>query len=523
MALTLTNFLNRLGLVTSDQLEARLTEAGARTYEAGYYDGLYDGEDEPPSGDIVSYGYRRQTARGLRDFSQLTHDQILNTVWTLYQSNGIAKRGLSLKRDHVLGRGAKLQTEDEALQEILDDFWAGNKLAKRLKRFLIDYFLWGELCFPAFVRRTDGRVRLGYLDPGEIEDVLTHPHNVLEKWLVVTKLRDGRRRIYRIIREDEGFVRGSRVVAPRFEGLLVTPEQATLEPWEEAFLAANKMGAYSGCCFYFDKNNVSAQPRGFSDLLQSADMLDQHDETLFSLGEREGLGSYFSWDVTIKGSKEEAQKRGAEIRRDPPVKKGQANVHNESETWEMKSPDLKQPGTIATAHALKTQALEGLGQPRHWHGEDDTANRATAESADNPTNRSLEQEQDDVRDLLLELCRFARDQAIIAKAWRAPADKTEIEVRLPEIARKDTPKAAATLSQVVGAATVAHLDLKVITRETVARVVSKIIAELGVEYDPIAELEQVDTAAGDDEMDTADAANQFLSNLMGDNGSANGS
>jgi hypothetical protein len=522
MALTET-ILNQLGLVTADQLEARLSEAAGqvakRAYEAGYYDGLYNGEDEPPWGDVRTFGYRRRTGRGLRDFSQLSHDQIINTVWTLYQSNGVAKRGLGLKRDHILGRGVKPATDDQALQLILDEFWGTNKFKRRLKKFLLDLSLFGELCLPAFVRQTDGRVRLGYLDPSIIEEIITHPHNVLERWAVVTKMVDGGKRIYRIIREDEGFVRQNRVVQPRYPGLLVTHEQATLEPWEEIFLKANGLSQYSGSCFYFDKNNVSNQPRGFSDLLQSADPLDQHDETLFSLGEREGLSAYFSWDVSLKGSKEEVQARASELRRAPPVKKGQINAHNESEIWTMHTADLKQPGTIATADALKTHALEGLGQPRHWHGEDNTANRATAESADNPTNKTLESEQDDVRDMIVEICTFARDQARIAGMWRPANDVgNAISVQMPEITKRDLTKVGAVLTQVIQAVTVAHLDLKILTRETVAAVIAKIISEFGVDYDHIAELEAMDDQAANDEMTTANAANQFLAQLIDSNG-----
>jgi len=49
--------------------------------------------------------------------------------------------------------------------------------------------------------------------------------------------------------------------------------------------------------------------------------LDQHDETLFSLGEREALASYFSWDVAVKGDKNEVQTRASEVRRAPPRQK----------------------------------------------------------------------------------------------------------------------------------------------------------------------------------------------------------
>jgi len=181
----------------------------------------------------------------------------------------------------------------------------------------------------------------------------------------------------------------------------------------------------------------------------------------------------------------------------------------------MNTADLKQPGTIATAAALKTQALEGLNQPKHWHGEDDTANRATAEAADNPTNKSLESEQDDIAEMILELCYFTRDQAEIAGTWHPTPDLSgEITVQMPEIARKDLTKVAGVLNQIVQAITIAHIDLKVVSLETVAMAIAKILAELGIEYDPIAELQKVAGQGGEVDMATANAANQFLSGLM---------
>ncbi len=532
------DYFQAFGLVSTKRINEVESQMSAlesridRAYESGYYDGLESGEDEPPLGDIATFGYRRgQTARGLRDFTQMSHDQILETVWTLYQSNGIAKRALVVKRDHILGRNTRPIAEgDPDLQEILDDFWRVNKMKKRLKKFVIDQSLFGELCLPVFVRETDGRIKIGYIDPVDIDTIVTHPHNVLEQWLVILKSIDGKRRIYRIIREDEGVVsKENKVIEAKHPGKMITDKQADLEAWETAILTANGLDEYTGSCFYFDKNNVSNQPRGYSDLLQSADPLDQHDEVLFALGEREGMAGFFSWDVTLQGaSKEEVQARAGEIRQNPPAKKGQANVHNDEETWEFNHPDLKQPGSISTADALMLHALEGLNQPSHWHGKMDTTNRATAESADNPTLKSLEHEQDDVKDWIIQICQFVRDQAEIGGLWHPEDIKSDtgevigqtgkIDVIMPEIAKRDLAKIGPLLAQVIQSLTVAHLDLQVITKETAGRTVAKILGELGIDYNSDEELEKVD-AVGDivNEAQTV-ATNQWLGDRMENNG-----
>ena len=70
-----------LGLYTKAEVSQRANEA----YTSGYY----DANDEPPTSDLRTYGYRRQTTTGLRDFTRMSHDKIIEVVWTLYQSNQV--------------------------------------------------------------------------------------------------------------------------------------------------------------------------------------------------------------------------------------------------------------------------------------------------------------------------------------------------------------------------------------------------------------------------------------------------
>ncbi len=56
-----------------------------------------------------------------------------------------------------------------------------------LVNFTRQLFLWGEQVFPVAVRQSDGAVRLGYIDPADIEMVVSHPANPMERWAVVTR------------------------------------------------------------------------------------------------------------------------------------------------------------------------------------------------------------------------------------------------------------------------------------------------------------------------------------------------
>jgi hypothetical protein len=505
--------LETVGLVSAQKAAAQIN----RAYEAG----VFDGNDDPQSGTIAAggFGYRSHGQRGKRDFSQMSQDQIINTVWSLYQSNGIAERALEFRKSTILGRNTKPETSDEPLQEILDQFWNRNFVKTRnLSRFVTAHSLFGELILPVFVRETDGRVLLGYIDQGDVEEVVFHPENNLERWSVVLKEQDGKKRVYRIVREDEGVVYGDTVISPKYPGKLIAWQQATLEPWEQTLLKAHGLSEYSGSTFYFDKNNLANQPRGFSDLLQSADWLDQNDEVLFSLADREQFANYFSWLVKMTGATpERVSERANELNKKKPFAKGQVNVHNENEEWSFVTADLKQPGSVVTAQATKKQALEGLNQPETWHNEMDTSNRATADKADNPANRWLQHEQGDLVQMLTFACQFAADQAEIASVYR-PEEDNQIFFSVPEIVKSDNTEVADSLATATNALTVAMMDLKVITRETAARVVARIIAEFGVDYNPADELEKVDEAIEQAAMETQADVNSFLASTIERNG-----
>ena len=534
-----------LGLVTQDRAAA----VSRSSYKEGFQEGrdYYGdaGEDEPTRGTLARQGYR-STTRGLRDFTQIDRERILEIVWTLVQSNPIADRTLEMKRDYILGRGVQFNAEDSDLQVIVDEFVKNNELVARLKEFVLQLFLFGVQCFPVFVRKTDGQVSLGYFDPAEIEEVIVHPDNSMQMWAIVIKERMAvrpwekmqARRVYRIVRretgagawDDEHFegtgadwleelvanwqgvsepVRGQkRPDLEQTRSRYVLHDQAVLEPWEEELLGAFGQSEYSGTCIYVRVNSVSNQPYGYSDLLQTADWMDVTDETLFAVTEREQLASYFSWDVTVEGADDgKIRERAAELRSNPP-KRGSVNVHNERETWVYNYANLQQAGSIEAARATMLHIFGGVGFPEHFYGRGDETNRATAQAQGDPTWRTLEHDQDAVRDLILLMLHLARDQAVLAGTWdprrpvkkqaetaapvryaseakgaREPAGRSEvIRVTMPEMTAKDMSLVATTLSTVAGALVIAQ-EQGWITPETSREMFAKAAAEFGVEID----------------------------------------
>lgn len=508
----------RMGLVSKQEI-SRLQETMQKQVDRAYEAGYNDANDEPPSGDLKSYGYKRVTTGTLRDFHNMPFDKVLETVWTLWQSSPVAKRVIKIKRGYVVGKGLQPVAKDAQLQPILDDFWSNNNLdadGRRANEFTEQLFLFGEQCFPAFVQVSGGAVSLGYFDPQQIEDVIMHPENSLETWAIVLAAQTAAtdkpwetarpKRVYRLVRPaKQGEYKDRLLTAQQ------TEQAGLLEDWELKMLAACGLFEYSGDVLFTQINKVSNQPRGYSDLLQVADWIDQADQTLFALADREQMAAYFFIDVAIDGSKEDVHTRAKEIRNKPP-KKGAVNAHNLAEAWKIEQPDLKQEGSIAALVALLTFIMGGMGFPVSWYGYGSDTNRATLEAQGDPTYRQLEDDQGVVRSMFLRLLTFARDQAFIAGTYRPEKDADEtILLPMPEMTAKDFSRLLGLFTPLVNALTILR-DNRLLTVETVLEAVGKVLKEMDIEFNPEEELE----ALRGGELDEVQADNDTLDTLLTD-------
>ena len=386
-------------------------------------------------------------------------------------------------------------------------------------------FGFGEQCYPAFVREADGRVRLGYIDPQSIEEVIKHPENSLEDWAVVVQKNmrgayTSEKMVYRIIREAEDFSDGEEVISAEYAGKLVTHKQAAIQPWEEKMLASYDVAEYDGSCFYIKVNAVSNGRRGMSDLLQVGDWIDQADDVLFSLADREQFAGYFSFDVTLTGaSDEQVRTRAKELRANPP-EKGSVNTHNDSEKWQMFAPYLKQGGSIETFRAVLGLILGGMGFPVHWYGYGDDANRATATAQSDPTTKSLEHDQGIIRDMFIYMCQFAADQAEIAGAYSPDEDTNDIRFQLPEVTTRDLSRITASM-QALTISLVNGVDAGWITQDTAAEAFAKLLGEMDIQVNAADELEQASINSLNSELEIMSRQNGQLQRQLTPNGNDN--
>ena len=483
---------NRIGLATREEIDAVAHASYAEGFnEARAYDDYHNNGNDEPS---VNTNYRRIGDTG----SQLDVDRgdLFEKIWRIYQLSPLAKQAFRLLIGFILGDGFAFSVEDEKLQKHLEAFWRVNKLDERLEQFVLQLFLFGEQVFPVFVRQSDGRVKLGYLPPETIVKVVTHPENVLEKWAVVIDSGDHQKKIFRIVREDEGFMVISRGlgfgVNVKYDGLMVTAEQTKLQTWELSMLAKTGLTAYTGSCFYHSVNGLSNEPRGFSEFLQSADWTDLHENSLFAVGEKEIMASFFAWIVELVGvPRENLSAEAQKMRRNPP-RRGEMVFKNEKVNYNYVAPDLKQTDSVTAVRAVRLNAITGMGMPEHWFADGDAANRATALVQDGPAHRVLKQKQKVVEAMVKGWLEFARDQAFISGYWRAKDDDAgKIALMTPEMASKDVAAISASLTQ-LSSSLVAAETYGWITNRTAAQMFAKVANEIGFDIDVDDELSDIE-------------------------------
>lgn len=496
--------LNRFGIPTTEQVEQRVKEA--------YISGYDDGNDDPASGEIAAGGFGYRLASGGVREPSISWGQNLQSAWQLKQSNPLVDRSGEIKTTYIVNLGIAPKAVDPELQEILTEFWTDNSMSSYISELTRQWLDYGAQCVTAYVRQSDGRVRLGYIDPGLIERVITHPENAREMWAVVVKaqynldpwIHNTDTQVYRIVRKAEQVVVkaqrfalrhnencnlsveledganhcpdcdaelfaefSARIIEARFEhpntkkdampedvtGKLTTARQSPCAPWEEVMLESHGLDEYTGDCFFIRKNADSNQTLGRSDHLQVADFCDQHDNAMWVLGERERLGNLVIGILRVLGDDTVVakwQKKVNDWGKDP----GTLLVVNESVTdFNLNSPNLQQSSSVATTDAQRKLVLGGEGIPDAWYGAPGGSHLATVTAQGDPTWRAFSHNQGLIQAWFVEMLVFVRDQAMIAGTYTPEPTEDEEGQEVPADTSITLPMPEMTVKDVTGLAT----------------------------------------------------------------------
>lgn len=453
--------------------------------------------------DASLYGFRRMTGRdnqsALRDLPLPTHERMQDIAYWLYLANPMAQWFVNQQTAYVIGSGVTLQTKDDSLRDVLDRFWNDpiSRWSSRLVKKTRELGMYGEQCWPCFVSPGSGLVRVGYLDPCLIEEVILDPDNAELAIGVITKSN----------------YQGTRAEQRRYRTALAVPEDELLPAAQQ-----ERSRLIDGDCFYFAVNHVSNGSRGWSDLLCKADWMDGYEQFLFQRLERADLANRVVTDVKMTGANDEQIKAYMKTFQLPPP--GGAFIHNDKIELEHKAVDLQASDASMDARMFKHQCINPM--PEHWYGGGGDVNRATAGEMDESTFKLFEMRQGEVKAIIAEVVGY---QILRAKeAGGLPqALKPEWQAVFPEMVKADITKHSTAMSSTATANT-SMLSQGVIDKAEARKIYAIVVKPLGIELEEKT-TEELDQAAAERDLNDASAdyqGNREASLVKGDAQSGDG-
>ena len=366
-----------------------------------------------------------------RDLPTTKRERSIMIAYWLYLGYPLAFRGLSIYRDFIVGEDVSFKAKDPIVKEILKQHWEDptNDWELWLEDLILELGLYGEIFLPVFVSRETGRVRLGYIDPLMVREVVMDPMNCRKPHTVILKEQiDG----------------GSSMGSPWDH----CAASKTRDRLRVVHLDENPMsksfGRLVGDIFVFQVNKVSNATRGNSDLLSAIDWLDQHEQMLMTLVEMARVQMAHVWDMTVKGARGKQLAQYRKIFGERP-KAGTVRIHNERVDIKAIAPDLNAGDVEKLGRMLKRHIAAALGLPEHWLGEGGDGLAAAAEMGV-PTTKRLRGRQKRMRTMLIQVGRFVIDQFEIAQPLKSDLIQSRtISVQTPPIWPIDTQRITASL------------------------------------------------------------------------------
>jgi hypothetical protein len=384
----------------------------------------------------------RATSSGY-ELSKSELDSAREKSLNLWMSDQSVAQGVKLTGSGVFGRGLATPTaSDPAVQSVIDRFWEDddNQLAAFSyfaqrdlgRRALIE----GELFFGIHHSSADPNLKLALIDPGEIDEIITHPDNsrkaVLYKRSWTPQVWDFGKGAYVSGEEkveyyldarysgwkevaldvESGTVR-STAPAPTVADEDTVPglpeEFRRLDPQvRELVAAAVEAEQFNPRVFVYHVKTNSLGKRGIPELLRAYDWARSHARTLSSMTTMAQILAMFAWRKKVRTRTPSDLKSIAEQYRTPAPGPGAVQVENErvdTEPFSVGTGAVENLDSSARQTFLET--IKGLGFGEHWYGDASTGNLATAKAMELPAIWNIEDWQQVVQEIVAALCMMA--------------------------------------------------------------------------------------------------------------------
>ena len=441
--------------------------------------------------------YRRFSQLNVRDLLPMKYYKIQQMAFYQWQRYPLAKRIIDILVDFIVSEDlavkvkivkratdndTDIDTGKKDGQQVWDDFYEDpiNRLDEDLSVIISDFLINGELVLPTFVNDTNGKVRLGYVDPAYIREVKPVPKNSREiDMLVLVPPGETNQETLKVIRYDD-------------------------DP------ASPTYGKLAGDGFFFRINYVTTQTRGHSELTQHLDWIDAFEQFLFGVLDGFDARNTFFYDLLMEGFTQEQIEK---LKVDRP-QTGEVKIHNEKSTWEVKSPDLKAVDASEAVRLIRNFIVGTKGFPEHWFGEGGHVNLATAEVMSEPTIRMIKRKQESIQIMLRTIADFVLQCAVDKKEIILEDDEYfDVEVSMFDIERKDSAVIGNAFVQIATALSVST-SKGWVSDDNAKKLMDGILGMLGVEIDPNEKVEDIkaknQTNQATDALGSIPPVNQFL-------------
>jgi len=404
-------------------------------------------------------GWRKLTKDPDRNLQSATQDRMIDIAFWLWETNPLARWIIEIIKDFILADGLPFQAENEKVQQLLEDFWydSVNRMDLYMEKHVRELHIFGELIFPAFIAEQTGKLRLGYIDPKQMEKVVTDPENV--------KMTIGV-----ILKGDAS--------TPVRQYKTILPEEADYVLSQSAKQLRNDYT--DGDCFFFAINNVTNSPRGRSEILATSDWLDAYEQFLFDYTNIWPALNSFVWDLLVEGG--DAGKIKEELEKIT-KKSGGVFGHNEKVTLKAENPDLKSQDAETGARLLRNHILGAHGIPSFWYGGGEDANRALGVEMGAPAFKMMSSKQRYFKYILESIFDAVIEKALAANYLKVSEKEAyDYVINLPELTSKDIAKNSTAIQQVTASLLTAQQQ-GWIDKDNAGEVFAFILSMIGFELD----------------------------------------
>ncbi|MER5420345.1 hypothetical protein [Streptosporangium roseum] len=369
-------------------------------------------------------GWTHLTAQAQREFSREGLQQITAVCRIMTIKSPLLRRGLSLRTGYVWGQGVQIsaratgekgQDVNDVIQRFLTDpgnrrTFTGDQAHEELERALYSD---GNVFIAMFTSPRTGRVQVRTLPWDEITDVICNPEDRSEPWFY-------RREWWEDRRTESGMQQIRKIAYYPALGYnpAVKPRRLTFPMYGDSTLAE----VYWDAPVYHVRVNAQLGWKfGLPDCYAAVDWAQAYKEFLTDWARLIKSLSRFAWKLTSKGSKQAAARN--RIAAGPGTDRYSGDPQHAGATALM-TPDMAleavpksgatidsesgRPLAAMVAAALDVPVTMLLGDPGT------TGARATAETLDTPTERSMELRRSVWGEALRQILDYVIDQAVKA-------------------------------------------------------------------------------------------------------------